>query len=63
MATRKKTQAEIEAEEEELLQEELDDTWEDDGAESPGAKLLRRFGEIRKRILWTMGRRLSSRIL
>jgi sec-independent protein translocase protein TatC len=52
MATRKKTP---EQELDEEIEEELDDEWDDDGAQSPGAKLLRRFGEIRSRLLWVIG--------
>ena len=35
----------------EQIEEELEDEWEDDGSPSPGAQLLRKFGEIRRRIL------------
>ena len=40
---------------EEEIEDELDDDWDDDGAPSPGAQLLRKFGEIRKRILIVIG--------
>lgn len=40
---------------EEEIEEELADEWEDDGSPSMGAQILRRFGEIRKRILIVFG--------
>lgn len=40
---------------EQEIEEELDDEWDDDGSEAPGAILLRRFGEIRRGILWVFG--------
>lgn len=39
----------------EEIEEELEDDWDDDGSESPGAQLLRKFGEIRRRILIVFG--------
>lgn len=39
----------------EQIEEELEDDWDDDGSESPGAQLLRGFGEIRRRILIVFG--------
>jgi len=35
----------------EELEEELDDSWEDDGSESPGAKIMRKFVQIRSRAI------------
>lgn len=51
----KKTREEIEKELDEEVEEELDDEWEDEGQQSPGAILLRSFGEIRKRIFIILG--------
>ncbi len=47
--------AELSKEEEQRIEEELDDEWEDEGQETPGAILLRKFGEIRRRILIVLG--------
>ena len=44
------------AELEEEIEEELDDEWDDDGGGmSPGAQLLHKFGDIRRRILIVFG--------
>jgi sec-independent protein translocase protein TatC len=40
---------------EEEIEDELADEWDDDGSPSNGAKLLRKFGEVRKRILYVFG--------
>ena len=40
---------------EEEIEEELEDEWDDDGSPSAGAILLRKFGEVRKRILIVFG--------
>lgn len=40
---------------EEEIEDELVDEWDDDGSPSAGAQLLRKFGEVRKRILYVFG--------
>ncbi|HVO29294.1 MAG TPA: twin-arginine translocase subunit TatC, partial [bacterium] len=51
----KKSREEIEREIDEEVEDELDDSWDDEGQKSPGAILLRTFGEIRKRFLIIIG--------
>lgn len=48
---------------EEEIEEELADEWEDDGSPSPGAKLLRKFGDVRKRILVVFGTLIGSALV
>ena len=44
----------------EEIEDELSDSWDDDGSPSTGAKLLRKFGEFRKRILIVFGTLIIS---